>query len=164
MTHAMPTKGRIITRTWKAPGPTGRKIRKTSFGYSVRINGKQERVVNAAWSKDDALDALNQRLEEAKRPPGEAPEERTLGQVATEYLTHKTNEGKRSLKEDRRILNVRLVPHFGADLRVRDLRPAMIAQYEKARLGQVTAYTVANELSVLRHMLRLAKKWGYLDA
>jgi hypothetical protein len=27
----------------------------------------------------------------------------------------------------------------------------------------VTSYTVANELTVLRHMLRLARKWGYLQ-
>jgi hypothetical protein len=28
----------------------------------------------------------------------------------------------------------------------------------------VSAFTVSNELSVLRHMLRLARRWGYLDA
>jgi integrase len=28
----------------------------------------------------------------------------------------------------------------------------------------VSAYTVANELAVLRHLLRLAKRWGYIDA
>jgi hypothetical protein len=39
----------------------------------------------------------------------------------------------------------------------------LIAQYEKRRAGQVSAYTVANELTVLRHMLRLGRKWGYLD-
>ena len=38
----------------------------------------------------------------------------------------------------------------------------MIAQYERSRLGQVSPYTVANELAVLRHLLRLAKRWGYL--
>jgi hypothetical protein len=27
----------------------------------------------------------------------------------------------------------------------------------------VSAFTVANEVGVLRHMLRLGKKWGYLD-
>lgn len=34
-----------------------------------------------------------------------------------------------------------------------------------ARGGRkVSAYTVANELGVLRHLLRLARRWGYLDA
>jgi hypothetical protein len=34
----------------------------------------------------------------------------------------------------------------------------MIARYEKERIGQeVSAFTVANELGVLRHMLRKAK-------
>jgi len=48
----------------------------------------------------------------------------------------------------------------------------MIAQYEKTRLATtatgrgrlVSPSTVANELSVLRHMLRLAKRWGYIAA
>jgi integrase len=39
----------------------------------------------------------------------------------------------------------------------------LIAQYERRRVGQVSAFTVRNELTVLRHMLRLAKRWGYLD-
>jgi len=38
-----------------------------------------------------------------------------------------------------------------------------IAQYERTRVGEVSAFTVANELTVLRHMLRLARRWGYLD-
>jgi hypothetical protein len=39
----------------------------------------------------------------------------------------------------------------------------MIAQYEKKRAGQVSAFTVCNELTVLRHMLRLGRRWEYLD-
>jgi integrase len=41
--------------------------------------------------------------------------------------------------------------------------PAAIAQYERQRASAVIAFTVANELSVLRHLLGLAKRWGYLD-
>src|SRR5262249_48341276 len=44
-------------------------------------------------------------------------------------------------------------------------------QYEKQRLATpaqgrartVSPYTVANELSTLRHLLRLAKRWGYVS-
>ena len=38
-----------------------------------------------------------------------------------------------------------------------------IAQYERQRAGKVSALTVSNELTVLRHMLRLGRRWGYLD-
>lgn len=160
----MLTKGKIVTRTWKAPGPTGRTIRKTSFGYSVRLDGKQKRVVRAEWTRDDALAALHQRLEEAARPPAETPVTRTFGEVAAEYLVHKANEGKRSLREDKRILNKQLLPAFAAALPMRELRPATIAQYGKRRIGEVSAYTASNELSVLRHLLRLARRWGYLES
>jgi integrase len=156
-------RGKIITRVWKGPGPTGRTIKKTSYGYSVRIAGKQERMVRAEWTRDDALTELRKRLEQAARPGAEAPAARTFGQVVAEYLVHKANEGKRSLKEDKRILNQQLVPAFGSALPIRDLRSTTIAQYGKTRLGQVSAYTVANELSVLRHLLRLARRWGYVD-
>jgi integrase len=30
-------------------------------------------------------------------------------------------------------------------------------------MAEVSAYTVALELAVLRHMLRLGRRWGYLD-
>jgi integrase len=39
----------------------------------------------------------------------------------------------------------------------------LIAQYERTRSGQVSAYTVSHELSIVRHCLRLAHRWGYLD-
>src|SRR5262245_58666837 len=90
------------------------------------------------------------------------PADRTLGQLADEYLTYKEQHGKRSLREDRRILKKRLLPAFGADLLVRRLTVAAIAQYERQRAGQVSAFTLANELTVLRHMLRLGKRWGYM--
>lgn len=56
-----------------------------------------------------------------------------------------------------------MLPALGATLPILDLRATAIAQYGKTRLGQVSVYTVANELSVLRHLLRLARKWGYVD-
>jgi integrase len=46
---------------------------------------------------------------------------------------------------------------------VRSLTAEAIAQYERKRAGEVSAFTVANELTVLRHMLRLGRRWGYLE-
>ncbi len=88
---------------------------------------------------------------------------RTLGELSQEYLAYKRNEGKRTIKDDQRILENRLLPTFGKTLSVRHLTSEAIARYEKHRMGEVTAFTVANELSVLRHMLHKARKWGYLD-
>jgi len=101
---------------------------------------------------------------ELAAPAAPAPTERTVQQLAEEYLAYKAQRGKRSLKEDTRILATRILPAFGSDLPVRRLTGAAIAQYERKRAGEVSAFTVANELSVLRHMLRLGRRWGYLDA
>src|SRR5439155_6329357 len=79
------------------------------------------------------------------------------------YLAYKAQRGKRSLKEDTRILATRILPAFGSELPVRELSAAAIAQYERKRAGEVSAFTVANELTVLRHMLRLGRRWGYLE-
>jgi integrase len=101
-----------------------------------------------------------QRDAEAGRP---SPATRTLGEVVGEYLRYKADQGKRSLREDTCILKRGILPTFGADLSVRKLTGAAIAQYERQRAGQVSAFTVANELTVLRHMLCLARRWGYVE-
>ncbi len=67
------------------------------------------------------------------------------------------------MKDDTRILHHRLLPSFGPALPIRHLTEERIAQYEAARIGEVSPYTVCNELSVLRHALHLARKWGYLE-
>jgi integrase len=130
------------------------------------VNGRQERKYNGAWSEDDARAALVARQEELAAPPAapvEEKPERTLQKVAEQYLAYKQANGKRSIDEDARILATRILPAFGSDIPIRQLTAAAIAQYERRRIGEVSAFTVANEMTVLRHMLRLAKKWGYLD-
>jgi integrase len=87
-----------------------------------------------------------------------------LGELKDEYLRYKADRGKRTVQDDKRILEGRLVPAFGPTLQIRKLTGPVIAQYEKKRAGEVSAYTVSKELSVLRHMLRLAKRWGYVNA
>jgi integrase len=87
-----------------------------------------------------------------------------------EYLAYKATT--RDVAGDRRVLEGRLLPALGADTNVRRLTAPVIAQYERTRLAAtakgrgraVSPYTVANELSVLRHLLRLAKRWGYVSA
>ncbi len=154
----------IITRTWSSRGPLGRRVRHVSYGYDVRINGQRERRWSADWTTEtQAHEALTARLKEAESGRVAPPADRTLGALAEAYLRYKADTGKRSLKEDRRILARQLLPAFGADRPVRALNETLIAQYEQRRRGQVSACTVSNELSVLRHMLRLGMRWGYLD-
>lgn len=155
---------KIITRVWTSRGPTGKRVRHVSYGYDVRINGHRERTVSAEWTTEaQAHDALSRRFKDAEHGKVAKPADATLGALVENYLQYKTDQGKRSLREDRRILKTRLLPAFGAELPVRRLSETLIAQYEKRRAGQVSAFTVANELTVLRHMLRLGRRWGYLE-
>jgi integrase len=118
--------------------------------------------MSSEWQTEQAAyEALNRRLREIQS--GAIHGDQTLGELAEKYLRYKADNGKRSLKDDTRVMNNRLLPYFGSARSIRTLNEANIAQYERQRIGEVSAYTVCNELSVMRHMLRLARKWGYLD-
>ncbi len=155
---------KIIRRIWTAEGPTGKRVRHVAFGYTLMVNRKQERKVSSAWlTESDALAELAQR--QAAIAAGKpAPAQKTLVAVVAEYLAHKANEGKRSLEDDRLILERKVVPALGRATLVRTITAGAIARYAKDRLGQVKPGTVANELSVLRHLLHLAHDWDYIDA
>src|SRR6266540_6332966 len=104
----------IITRTWSSRGPLGRRVRHVSYGYDARINGQRERRWSADWTTEtQAHEALTRRLTDAERGRIARPADTTLGALAEAYLRYKTDTGKRSLKEDRRILTRRLLPAFG---------------------------------------------------
>jgi len=98
-----------------------------------------------------------------ERLPSTRGSPRAKGAPDGQCLVYKTDNGKRSIDEDRRILKTQLLPAFGAERPVKDVSGKLIAHFERRRVGQVSAFTVRNELTVLRHMLRLAKRWGYLD-
>jgi integrase len=154
---------RIIRRVWKSRGPLGERVRHVAYGYTLMGPNGRERKASSDWlTEQDALTALTARLQAIEAGEPGRPAERTFAQVAAEYLVYKAE--KRSVGSDKRILEGRLLPAFGRDVNVRRLTAAAVAQYERRRLGQVSAYTVANELSVLRHLLRLAKRWGYVAA
>jgi integrase len=153
---------KIITTTWTKRGLDGRTVKVRAFGYTLMVDGKRERKFSAEWlTRDDALGALEARRKAIAAGKVERAPERTLGQLAAEYLTYK--KAKPSLREDTRYLTAQFLPAFGADLPVRRLTGPMIAQWERRRAALVSPYTINNELAVLKHMLRLAKKWGYLD-
>lgn len=45
---------KVQKRTWLGRVPTGHKVKKVAYGYTLQISGKQERKLSAAWSKEDA--------------------------------------------------------------------------------------------------------------
>ena len=92
----------------------------------------------------------------------------TLGQVAQEYLDFKRGKGKRSIRQDEQILG-KLTARLGAETPLGELTAQRIAQYDRDRVGEksklgraVTPSTVNRELSILRHLLRLAEEWGHI--
>jgi len=78
---------KIITRTWKSPGPLGRPVKHVAYGYTFyRADGARERKVSSAWgTAQAALTALTARLEAIAAGQLGRPTERTFGAVATEY-------------------------------------------------------------------------------
>ena len=157
----------VVKRTWRSRGPTGHKVRKVAWGYTLQVNGQQERRYDAAWSRRDAEEALAKRLLERDAPPPPA-KPKTLGELVTEYLDYKRAKGKRSIRQDEQI-SEKLKRGLGAETSVTEITAQRIAQYDRDRVTQtsrlgrpVTASTVNRELAILRHMLRLAEEWGYI--
>ena len=152
---------KITKRIWLSRGPTGHKVRKIAWGYTMKLNGKRERQYSSDWTKETAEQALATRVLALEQEQAQAGQPRTFGQVVEDYLVYKEQRGKRSVREDRRILKTRWVPYVGAETPIAELTGDRIARYERDRTD-VSSYTVANELSVLRHLLRLARRWGYI--
>jgi integrase len=163
---------KIIRRVWTRRGALGERVKRVAYGYTLMVNGRHERKVSSAWATEaEAFEALARRQREIGAGVLERVD-RTLGEVAREYLKYKAETGKRTVTSDRRILEGRVLPALGAGRAVRTITGPVIAQYERARLGtrakgrprKVSPYTVSNELAVLRHLLRLSKRWGYVNA
>ena len=143
-----------------------------AYGYTLQANGKQERKFDAAWSREDAQNALAERVLERDTPPAPDPGPRlTFGQAVERYLCIKENEGKRSLRDDR--LNLaHLKAVFGADTPLEAITAGRISEYREQRAGQLTRRktkiapaTLNREPAVLRHLFRLAvEEWQAIEA
>lgn len=167
----------IIKRTWTSRGPTGHKVKKVAWGYTVQINGKQERKFSGEWTRDDAQNALAARLLATEAPaPPVAVVAITFGQAAERYLAVKAR--KRSLADDRRMLE-QLKGAFGADTPLVEITASRISAYRTARLSamsrrrtaddgtatKLSAAAINRPLALLRHLLRLAhEEWEVVPA
>ena len=76
---------KITKRTWTSRGPTGHRVRKVAYGYSLVVAGRQERKYDSAWSREDAQRALAARVLEREAPERAAAAER-LEALAAEVL------------------------------------------------------------------------------
>jgi integrase len=92
------------------------------------------------------------------RPAG--PE--TFTEVAQDYLTHQRQRiCAANYERERGIVEDHLNPFFACDLRA--IRRATVQRYITARCAAVSNATVAKELNVLKHLLRLAvEEWEYI--
>ncbi len=158
----------VFKRTWLGPGPKGRRVRKVSWGYTLQVAGKQIRRFSEKWSRDDAQNALAERLLE-RDAPKESPKPKTVAAVIDEYLEFKRAKGKRSVRHDEYRLK-KINAWFGADTPITEVTAQRIAQYDRARVTEksrrkrpVMPATVNRELSILRHLLRLCEEWGYIE-
>jgi integrase len=156
---------KIIRREWTSKGSLGKRVRHVAFGYTLVINGQRERKFSSDWtSEEDALKALSERQQQIRGGQMDRPADVTFGHVVERYLKFKRDHGKRSVHQDQWILEKQLLPVFGDGLPIRQLSAEKIAAYEERRITKVSAWTVRNDLTVLRHLLRLAqRKWNYLD-
>ncbi len=78
---------KIIRRIWTSAGPTGKRVKHVAYGFTLMVNGKRERKVSSEWlMEQDALAALAQRQKEVTAGVVGRPADRTLGELAEEYL------------------------------------------------------------------------------
>jgi hypothetical protein len=100
----------VVERIWRS-GP--RRVKRSAWGYTLMVNGKQVRKYNAAWSKQDAQDALAARIVDRDVPPPLPPAPVvTFKQMTERYLREKEASKKKNLQSARHII-ARLLTAFG---------------------------------------------------
>jgi integrase len=160
----------VLERIWRS-GP--RKVKRTAWGYTVQLHGKQERKFNAGWSKQDAEDALAARLLDRDVPPTPpAASVLTFKAMTERYLREKEAGRKKTIQTDREVL-ARFLDVFGAATPLVEITASRIAEYRVMRLTTISPRTgrrlepgtVNRELSILRGLLRMAAdaECGYLE-
>lgn len=163
---------RVGKRVWKSRGVGGRRVRKTAWGYSLVVDGRQQKAYRESWTKDDAERALAERVlgieAKAKAPSATVS---SFGKVVERYLEVKASV--RSLPDQRAALG-RMAVYFGADTPIAEVTSERVAQYQSARKAEpskrrgpeatmpVSPATVNREVAALRHMLVLAEEWGLI--
>jgi integrase len=160
----------VIQRIWRS-GP--RKVKRVAYGYTFQDkDGKQVRVSDASWSREDAEKALAARLLNLTAPSQPDPAIVTFKTMTDRFLLEKEAAKKKTIKSDRQII-ARLLVAFGADTPLTEITSPKIAEYRLARLTTKSPKiqkllqpgTVNRELQVLRGLLRMAagEDCGFLE-
>lgn len=156
----------VIHRTWKS-GP--RQVRKVAWGYTLQVDGHQVRKYDAAWSKEDAENALAARLlgVTPEGPPVPVAG-MAFGVMVEKFLTEKRSEGKRSIEDDEERSRP-LLAFVGAETPLSTITTRRVAEYRVARLAttsrrgtKLAPATVNRECALLRSILRMALAWDEL--
>jgi integrase len=86
----------------------------------------------------------------------------TLNNFTKQYITYKRDtEKKPSWKSDEQHLRIHLIPFFGRNRKLSDIKPQDVDDYKSSRLKEKAApATVDRELSALRHLINLAERWN----
>lgn len=163
--------GKVIRRAWSRRGPTGRKVKVVSYGFTVQIDGKQTKRFNAEWTEDTARDELAKYVLDREKPKAKPT---TFAEAAKRYEDAKAR--KRSLREDKKTLK-RLLAYFGGDTKLDRITADVIGRYRDERFAAgsknrkdkdgkplpLSPAAVNRELALLRHLLRLAhEEWNAL--
>ena len=165
--------GSVYAREWVGRGPSGRKITKTAFGFTIVKDGRRIRRHDASWTREDAARALlaaEAGIEPQDTKVASEPG-MTLGAAVARFLDVKAK--KRSLRDDRHRL-ARLEAALGSQTPLASITASRIAEYKAARLRAtitrdgvpepISPSTLNRELAALRTLLRLAHdEWEALD-
>jgi hypothetical protein len=116
----------VIERIWRS-GP--RKVKRSAWGYTLMVNGKQIRKYNAAWSKDDAQNALAEFILQRDVPvPTPVAPIVTFKAMTERYLREKKAAKKKTIRNDKNII-ARLLVAFGSETPLTAITAPKIAEY-----------------------------------
>ena len=157
----------VVKRVWRS-GP--RRVKRVAYGYTLQVNGKQERKYDSSWTEEDAQRELAARILNRDVPKPVAVPGMTFAIAVEKYILEKTATRKRSIRNDRMAL-ARLKAFLGPDMPLAEITPQRISDYRVKRLTEhseridrpVAPASVNRDLSILRGLLRLAaEEWGVL--
>jgi integrase len=160
----------LIKRIWYSRGATGHRVKRVAYGYTLQVNGKQERKTDARWTEEDAERELAKRLLEGDVAPAIPVPAITFGQAVERYLATKSR--KKSIEGDKRHLAA-LIAAFGPETPLAEITAGRISAWKAERLAATckqtqapySAAAVNRPLAALRHLLRLAcHEWEVISA
>jgi len=173
--------GKIRKRTWgyclackastvrgRCPKCGGKGQKRIAYEYSLLVteNGQRRRERKQFPSRAEAQDGLDARKEELRKPKAPDAPTLTLSDALSRCLELKAR--RRSVAEYKRIAE-HLKAAFGPDTPLTAITADRVSAYKAQRLATklgdrtLSPAAVNRPLALLRHVLRLAKKWKVLS-